>query len=196
MPKPLAVILSALFFIATAAILALPVITSSAELVLRPEPFEGLVGESSHPTLTLDATLDEGTIAGVPWSLLVSERPDVICFSFRMGSDTENGSLVCTRALLAGTGVGPSQFIPAAERSPRSALIAGLPGNIEELQLRATDDLPIEGRLYALPSNFQNTGTVLVAFLPAGADIVEAHAVTDDGKKIDVSRLADQVDAL
>jgi hypothetical protein len=192
MPRPLAAILSTLFFMGTAFVLALPVITSTAELVLRPEPFEGLVGEVSHSRQRF-ATLDEGATDGMEWSLRVSQRSGMSCISFSTESRVGDAGLMCTEP--SPEDVGSSQFIPATDASPLSALIAGLPGNIEELRLRATDDLPIEGRLYAVPSIFRNAGTVLVAFLPPGADIVDARAVTNDGDGIDLSRLVDQVDA-
>lgn len=186
MSRPLASFLSVVFFVGIAAVLSIPVITSSAELVLRPQKFEGPVGMVSHSVHPF-ATLDEGATGGVPWSLHVSERPDTLCFSFRTGLTVGDAGLLCTERSVAE--VGPSQFIPASDEWRRGVFIAALPGDFEELRLRATDDLPFDGALYKLPSIFETDATVLAVFLPPGADIVSAEATTNDGRRLDMSGL-------
>ena len=192
MPRLLASLLSFLFVLGIAGVLSHPVLTASNELILRPERFEGLVGEVSQPA-ELQATLDEGETDGVTWSLRVSERSDMSCLSFSTELSVGDAGVMCTQP--EGEEVGPSQFIPASGSWRRSVFIAVLPATIEELRLSASDDTPTDGNLYALPSNFRQPATVLLAFLPAGTDIVAASATTTTGDPLDVSRLADQVDA-
>lgn len=197
MPKPLAATLSALFFLATATVLALPVVTSSAELVLTPQRFEGLVGVTSSTTPgsgELSATLDEGRADGLPWTVSISERRNAFCVSFQSGPNASvSAGLMCTEPPITETG--PTQFVPASEDSSHGTLVAVLPGNIAEIQLRASDDLPFRGGLYEVPRNFKADAMVLVVFLPPGADVVSSTARTESGGRVDVSRLADQVNA-
>lgn len=183
-----------------ALVLSLPIVTAEKDLVLRPVPFAGLVGET-HSDLAngssyeVDATLDEGEIDGVPWSLRASERPDAFCFSFLDGltAGERSRALVCTTPPIAE--VGPSQFIPASEDLQRSIFVAALPAKIEELRLGATDDAPLQGGLYELPSLFEADAFVLAVFLPPGTDLTYAAATDQQGRRVDVSRIVDQVDA-
>ena len=196
MPRALASSLSLLFFLGTAAVLSIPIVISSDELVLQPQRFEGLVGETSHPTPTLDATLDEGAVNEQSWSIRIIERPGAICFSFRMGPEADRtGALVCTEPQHLGSRFGPSQFVPASGRFDRSVLVAVIPQKISLLRLKATDGLPLMGELYDLPSPFKTQAHVLIVFLAAGTDLTSAIATDDDGKRVDASRLVDQVDA-
>ena len=194
MPRPLAAFLSALFFVATATVLALPVLTASNELVLWPVRFEGLVTKVSHPALSTQryATLDEGVSDGRDWSLDVDERSS-LCLSFSTDSRIGDAGLMCSEPV--GRQVGPTQFIPASEALRRGVLLAVLPGEISELRLSATNDESLRGALYELPPNFRSEALVLVVFLPPGSDVVSATARAESGIRVDVSRLVDQVGA-
>jgi hypothetical protein len=193
MPRPLASLFSLLFVLGIAAVLTLPVFTASGELVLKTRPFDGLVGMGSH-TAQRFATLHKDRTDGVGWSLNVTDRPNRLCVTLDTDLDpAEGAALMCTESPIEGAGA--TQFIPASDTWRTSVLIAMLPGDIHELRLRATDDAPLQGDLYALPSQFRSDDSVLVVFLPQATDIVEASGTSHSGGPVDLSRLIDQVDA-
>ena len=192
-------IASILFVAGIALVLAWPIVTAENELILRPAPFDGLTGITVSLTPSgsrseFEATLDEGTVEGTRWALHVNETGGNWCFSFRTGvvlADDRRQGLLCTETNPGGFGL--SMFAPASAELERSVYVAALPGDIEELRLRATDDLPLHGELYELPSLFETDASVLVVFLPPGTSIVSATAINEDGENVDLSRIVDEV---
>lgn len=189
-----------LFVAGIAIVLSIPILTAERDLILHPTSFDGLVGitisvGSAGSSTKVEATLGEGSISGTPWALHASESDGTWCYSFRTGvvaADLPHG-LVCTEVDTGGSGT--SQFIPASEELERSVYVSALPGDIEELRVRATDDLPLDGGLYELDSHFEADALVLVVFLPPGTDLTYVRATDQDGRRVDVSRIVDQVDA-
>lgn len=186
-----------MFVVGIALVLSLPILQAENTLTLATTPFDGLVGltiseGTGGSTSELEATLSSEEVDGVPWDIHVTEMSGTFCFTLRMGPETGDGML-CTESASA---EGPSQFIPAQSGGiDRGILVAALPGEIARLELGASDHATLSGHLLELPNHFDADPVILVAFLQPGTDIVSAVARDDSGRRIDVSRIVDQVDA-
>ena len=192
------------FVVAVGLLLSLPLWNADSSATVEPTPFEGTV--EHHAVLSPHAPLDEenglravvesGELNGTAYQLEVAEAAGYWCFRFATGPevDTHHG-LSCSKGEPAEGR--PSLFAPAATTSGlgRGVLVAGLPGEVKRLKLGATDGAAVRARIYEFPDEFQSDVMVLIAFLPPGIDVVSASAEDAAGHHINVSKLADQVDA-